>query len=544
MINLHTLSKLKKNVNKIFLFKRFKKLNKNILLKEQNLTKILYLLSFVLSIAAWVYYYNNNLTLTYNDARSHLNISRRIVDSLQPGFAQIGSVWLPLQHLLQLPTIWNDYMFRSGLSGSIISMLSFVGSAILIHKVAKLIGLGSFAAATALLAFVLNPNMLFMQSTPMTESLMIFTSLGTIYFFVKWLKEHKLENLILSGAMTFLAVLTRYDGWFIFASVNTLLAFYSYKTFNKARAESNIIIYAVLGVFGVSLWFLWNALIFSDPLYFLNGPFSAKAQQDVLFREGRLLTKFNLPLSSYTYFLVTKEIVGWATMALGTLGIVAAFVVKTSPKIKLAMAAVCVPILFNIVSLFFGHSVIHLPQIPPYTYFNDRYGLMALPAIALGIAFLVNKRALIGVLAVTILVLQSLAMYKNNQLITIIDGTSGSSGYYLDDIGKWLNKNADNGLILVAASSHDSLIFISGLPLNRFITEGTGNYWKESLEMPTRYADFVIMHDGDLVYKSMTNNMDFESQYKLVYDGQYSDVYEKKSFKDLNAQIEISPEKN
>ena len=93
---------------------------------RENWTFILiYLLALVASVGAWSFYYLNNLTLSYNDARSHLNVSRRVVNSLQPGFAQLGSVWLPLQHVLQLPTIGFDYMYRTGLSGSIVSMIAF-----------------------------------------------------------------------------------------------------------------------------------------------------------------------------------------------------------------------------------------------------------------------------------------------------------------------------------------------------------------------------------------------------------------------------------
>jgi len=59
----------------------------------------------VVSISAWGFYFQQGLTLSYNDARSHLNVARRVVDSLQPGAAQIGSVWLPLYHVLEIPFV-------------------------------------------------------------------------------------------------------------------------------------------------------------------------------------------------------------------------------------------------------------------------------------------------------------------------------------------------------------------------------------------------------------------------------------------------------
>ena len=57
------------------------------------------------SVFAFLYYMDNGLGLSYNDARSHLDIGRRVVEGLKPGLAQLGSVWLPLPHILMIPTI-------------------------------------------------------------------------------------------------------------------------------------------------------------------------------------------------------------------------------------------------------------------------------------------------------------------------------------------------------------------------------------------------------------------------------------------------------
>ncbi len=64
--------------------------------------------------------------LYYGDAEAHLNIARRIVDSRTPGCDQIGTVWLPLPHLLMLPFVRNDWLWRSGLAGAIPSAICFV----------------------------------------------------------------------------------------------------------------------------------------------------------------------------------------------------------------------------------------------------------------------------------------------------------------------------------------------------------------------------------------------------------------------------------
>ena len=94
---------------------------------------LLLLILGAISIYSFITYLNNGLGLSYNDARSHLDIGRRVVEGLKPGLAQLGSVWLPLPHLLMIPTVWIDFMWHTGLSGALQSMLSFVGTGIIIY---------------------------------------------------------------------------------------------------------------------------------------------------------------------------------------------------------------------------------------------------------------------------------------------------------------------------------------------------------------------------------------------------------------------------
>ena len=60
----------------------------------------------------------------------HVNIARKVVDHPEDSFwqryVQIGSPWLPLQTILMLPLVANDSLWRSGVAGSLISMLGFV----------------------------------------------------------------------------------------------------------------------------------------------------------------------------------------------------------------------------------------------------------------------------------------------------------------------------------------------------------------------------------------------------------------------------------
>src|SRR6186713_862619 len=71
--------------------------------------------------AAW-HVAREGLTLSHYDARAHLVVARRIIDSLTPGWRQFGSLWLPLPHLLNaIPVQW-DFAYRSGITAVAISI--------------------------------------------------------------------------------------------------------------------------------------------------------------------------------------------------------------------------------------------------------------------------------------------------------------------------------------------------------------------------------------------------------------------------------------
>jgi hypothetical protein len=136
--------------------------------------------------AAAVHYYQLGLTLAHYDARAHLVVARRVFDSLTPGWQQVGAVWLPLPHLLNALPVQIDGFYRSGVSGVAISIASMAVAAwaiaILIHRATGSIVGGIVAAAL----LMLNPNVLYIQSTPMTEPLLFGTTFLAISLIAEW----------------------------------------------------------------------------------------------------------------------------------------------------------------------------------------------------------------------------------------------------------------------------------------------------------------------------------------------------------------------
>jgi hypothetical protein len=137
-------------------------------------------------VFAAIHYHRLGLTLAHYDARAHLVVARRIFDSLMPGWQQVGAVWLPLPHLLNALPVQIDYFYRTGFSGIAISIASM---AIAAWAIAALIqrATGSTAGGAAAAALLmLNPDVLYLQSTPMTEPLLFGTTFLAIALIGEW----------------------------------------------------------------------------------------------------------------------------------------------------------------------------------------------------------------------------------------------------------------------------------------------------------------------------------------------------------------------
>lgn len=184
-----------------------------------NILLNLSVLLSLLSVGSFLYWYLNDLNLSYLDSRAHLNIARRVMDNLKPGATQLGSVWLPLPHILMLPTIWIDFMWQSGLSGAIVSMISYVITSIMIFSFLRKLKIGMLGSIIGVLIFALNLNVLFLQSTSMTELLLICVMTAGVYRLIDWFNSDNLIYLIQSAFFIFLLTLIRYDGWFLFIMV-------------------------------------------------------------------------------------------------------------------------------------------------------------------------------------------------------------------------------------------------------------------------------------------------------------------------------------
>lgn len=513
-------------------------------LKKNNLFIITSIL-VIISIISFLIYFSNGLGIAYNDARSHLNIGRRVVEGLKPGAAQLGSVWLPLPHVLMVPTIWNDFMWHSGLSGALVSMLSFIATGMIIYSFLKKLGVGVIGRVFGVAVFATNLNILYLQSTAMTELLLIASMTAAVYELMLWHKEDKILNLIKASFYIMLSTLIRYDGWFLFLFACGLIIYHVFKknysgsirqmiTKGYRNTEGVFILFCTLGAFGIFLWLLWNQLIFKDALYFAFGPYSARAQQTQLEAAGNLATKHNIYLSTqhYLYALIYNS-----GLFASTLGLIGAIILWTDKKIKssvkIASTALTVPFIFNVLALYLGHSVLFIQGISGNTWFNVRYGVTMVPSIAIFLGFMADRIKNLRAVIIGLFIFVTVFQFTSQDAVTIDDARVGSSQKNVSEVSGWLNENAKDkeGFILISAASHDAIIFSSGLPMSKYIHEGTGKYWESATTNPDRWARWIIMRthdDNDSTYKAVSKTPDF-AHYNLVEKYPFADIYELKS---------------
>src|SRR5438132_602538 len=183
------------------------------------------------------------------DARGHLVVARRIIDSITPGWQQIGAVWLPLPHLLNAVPAQIDLFYRTGASAVVFSVASYAGAAAAIAWIVATLT-GSIAAALAAAAvFALNPNVIYLQSTPMTEPLLLATTTVAVATLLR-AKDGSYPFFV--GVAFALACLTRYEAWPVTACALPAAAWARWRrgepAVDAARAVAALAIYPALAI--------------------------------------------------------------------------------------------------------------------------------------------------------------------------------------------------------------------------------------------------------------------------------------------------------
>jgi len=506
-----------------------------------DLSRLVFAFALIISISGIVYSFQHDIIVSYGDAESHLNIAKRVVHSLTPGMAQLGGIWLPMPHILMLPFIYFDQLWRSGLAGSIVSGISFVVSSVFIFKLTELITKNKSASFFTFLVFATNPNLIYMQSTPMTElTLIVFFILSSYYFVRYLLNTDDNLSLIMAAFFGFCATLSRYDGWFLVGVEALIIALIHLKKKIipiSVKGEGQMFLYITVAFFGIVSWLGWGWIILGDPLYFTRSQFSAKSQQQGWLAHGQLPAYHNL-LLSFLYYLITS---------MSNVGILLFFVfmvglfkyLSDSGQVRRYSIAflMMVPFIFYVVTLFMGQSIIFTPHITPISFdwrlFNVRYGLMMIPAAAFFIGFLFFKSGWPARALLIFLFLAQFGLYYigYSKVVTFEDGWVGLSSARRPDAERWLAKNYDNGLVLMDDYSRTFSVVRGKIPMQNIVYIGNKPYWEWALAAPQNHVKWVVLQSNDTVWKNLFSTEEQQGRlykyFKKVYTSDEILIFER-----------------
>ena len=159
----------------------------------------------------------------YGDAASHIYIARRVLNSQTPGFAQLGTNWLPGLHLLLQPFVHFQPLLTSGLAGAIPSGAAYVIAVVAIADTAVVLSGRRNAGFLAAAVMVANPSLLYLAAVPMTEVLMVASLAVTADMFARWLRQGGTGQLMMVALSAAVATTLRYEGWMLVAVVAGLV---------------------------------------------------------------------------------------------------------------------------------------------------------------------------------------------------------------------------------------------------------------------------------------------------------------------------------
>ena len=562
--------------------------------------------SMAASFAAIIWSWNHAAMLNYGDAVAHLHIARRVFDSRTARFSELGSVWLPLPHILLIPFVQNYAWWANGLAGVIPSASAYFASCAGIYRLARH-WLNPAPSALTLVFFALNPNLLYLQTTAMTEPLFLCEVIWIVVWMVEWraafndeieaasyqlpphpspvrstpgskalrgwrplrifeagsrsrgawlrnpeLRSRPWQNIfstpssrlqVCIAAALVAAVFTRYDGWIIALVAWTGIGLALFKR-GRLRYSPYFWLASVAVVAAPLLWFAYNSAGFGDWLYFARGPYSAKAIEMRTATSGAwpphpgwhnpwVALLFYLKVSELDSVLAPATGSTWANfwgnavLAIAVLGTVAAWFAEKAKADRRTLAwtlLLWLPVPFYTWSVAYGSVPIFFPAWWPFTFYNTRYGLELLPALALGLGF--AAKFAVGALArwqgnriaqlvpdfafalLFILAGVNVAGLLRQEPIVYAESVTNVAARLPYDqaippLLQDLLKSFPHGTVLMNTSTYPEIVAFTGIPLRQTINESDLALWRAALEAPASHAVIVVAFDGDEVDRAV-----------------------------------------
>jgi hypothetical protein len=490
------------------------------------------------------FFYWRGLSNVYGDGIAHVEGARRLFDSLTPGYWEIGSAWLPLFHILAAPLALNQFLWKTGLAGSLVSAAAYIVAAWFLFRLSLAMNRNLSAAVVSLTAFLFCPSMAYLASVPLTEALNLMWAVLTVYGLFRFREFGRTAALLGAGAAAFLGALTRYDGWYLlpFAALFVLTA-RSEPVRDRLRHAA---VFSMVAGAGPVLWFVHNAVRFGNVLEFYNGPYSAMA----IYAHQLATTSFRYPtdgsvLIAARYYLADLMLViGVWPLALAALGWVVWAADGRERARQSAALLFLVPFIFYIHSMAHAAVPLYVPTLFPFTFYNLRYGIEVLPAVSIFPSFVLSSRLPSGARAVLLTVMLGTLAFQEfsllsrgaRELAVVQEGLRNNPCHTRSQqaLIDFFRDRYDGRMIVVAAGKWPCLMPAVGIPFRQTISETNRRYWKKLRFGPGKEVEWIIRGDGDVVDGLMRaypeGFRDFDSVERNQFPGEGSvEIYRRRA---------------
>ena len=502
---------------------------------ERWVPRLILLAGLLLGTGWFVYFYAGGLTTAHYDAKAHLLVARRLLDSTSPGYLQLGVHWLPLLHLLYLPIMILESQYRTGLLPSLISVCSFALSGWLLYRIASRCTGSWRSGVFASFVFLANANWQYLQACPLTEPLFMLLNLAAMDRFLAWREDPGAGLPWASAVWASLAALCRYEGWLFVAGVIAVLAVdWRRGAIERRRAIQAGFVF--VGVFALPMaahfgyLYAWTkesffhrvARGYPTPYVTYRRPFLSVVYHLAELVQVSALVPLMMGVGGVVFCLRRRErMIRWLPLFLlwlpSTLNVAALYWgliyrVRYSclvvPAVAVFASLLCVspkPLQRTLTaSVLVVSSLPLLPWLLPHSWryhiFSAAPGVMILPL--LGILLFMTARArsnwIWESLILCVAGMQLPVLYAEYR--PILEETREHD--YIEAerqmVLTCLHGNYDGRRILVDMGRLAPLVYDSGIPVRKFIyNEGQQREWVAALRNPQREAGWIVMEKGD-----------------------------------------------
>ncbi|MEW6366916.1 MAG: hypothetical protein AB1714_19995 [Acidobacteriota bacterium] len=470
-----------------------------------------------IGLAFFAYYYQHDLTMVHYDAKARLLVARRIFDNATPGIQQMGLYWLPLPTLINLPLVTSDVLYRTGILSSLLSVAFFAGAAFFLYRLMFILRSDAFIAAAAAAIFVTTPAVLYVQATPLTESLYFFLFLGGSYFFARFTLTEDRRDLAGASAAIALATLVRYDGWSLWAGMNVMFVLYLLQCRQPWSVKRKyLVVFLLISSLGI--------ISFQSYAFYVTGtPFPQQKDARPLdpYSSGDLFKSFRI------YVQCAGDLSGRLVYWAAALGIAIFFTLKRFKPPYLAAYALLHPIPLFVFAYFNGH---------PY---RVRYSVVMVPAIAAFATVWWPARPRHWAKALLVALLVANAVYASPKRQRLLKEAT----YHVPEINEreqaieFMNRHYDGRPVLISMGWLAPFLHDWGIPLRYTVHEGVYATWDRALSRPADVVDWIVVEDKDALDQVRVENPNFLRGFKPALRLSNLAIYQKDPHAALGAPL-------